>query len=234
MENLDELSNASLASHSAKRFAQVKKLSLKQYQSPDGKKLQASAEKSKFRHMDAPDKITPKALPGREMNDAEKAAHEKSKKDAADDLNNRGYGKGRYMADSVEQDEVDQLTEAEAQKLMSNAMDNIPADKRDAARATYKKARSVGQSHAAALNTMFNRHMKNEDVDFICKQIQREHLLETGELLTLNQIKESDSAIDGSSKGPISRASAKHGRIKPMSGTKTIATKIATILAKKV
>lgn len=50
----------------------------------------------------------------------------------------------------------------------------------------------------------------------------------------LNTVDESDSAIDGADKGPISRASAKHGRIKPMSGTKTIATKIATILAKKV
>ena len=200
--------------------------------------------------------------------------------------------------EAEEAEEAEELDEAEAQKLMSNAMDNIDPAHRDAARVTYKKARSVGQSHAAALNTMFNRHMKNEEVleavdkpvahkvgDTVYaatnnkavtltgqvtkvgrtlttvkhkdgssanylhkdvsnefedlhpnpyKKIQREHLEQTGELLTLNQIKESDSAIDGSAKGPISRASAKHGRIKPMSGTKTIATKIATILAKKV
>lgn len=48
------------------------------------------------------------------------------------------------------------------------------------------------------------------------------------------ELDESDSAIDGAEKGPISQASAKHGRVKPMSGTKTIASKIATILTKKV
>ena len=53
------------------------------------------------------------------------------------------------------------------------------------------------------------------------------------EELELNTVEESDSGIDGATKGPISRASEKHGRVKPMSGTKTIAAKIATILAKK-
>lgn len=39
-------------------------------------------------------------------------------------------------------------------------------------------------------------------------------------------VDESDSAVDGASKGPISRASAKHGKIKPMSGTKPLLLKL--------
>jgi hypothetical protein len=46
----------------------------------------------------------------------------------------------------------------EGQAEMTNAMNNIPAEKRDSARKQYTALRKKGHTHAAAMTYMFNLH----------------------------------------------------------------------------
>jgi hypothetical protein len=114
VESIDELSNNTLQSVAKKRADQSKTAGGVGINNPARAKAMSLLRKSndaKYRHTEHPDKVTPPKPPVL-MTPDQLAAHKKTQSDKADDLNNRGYGKGRYMGDSVEQEEVeDQLDE---------------------------------------------------------------------------------------------------------------------------
>lgn len=113
-DQIDELSNNTLQSVAKKRAEQSKEAGGVGINNPTRAKAMSLLRKSddaKYRHTEHPDKVTPKTPPPAPT-EADKAAHAKANKAKVDSQNNRGYGEGRYMGDSVEQTEVvDQLDE---------------------------------------------------------------------------------------------------------------------------
>jgi hypothetical protein len=111
---IDELSNNTLQAHSKARYKQARELGtgINSPNKEEAREKEASANKSKYRHTNDSDKVTPNKSVPRKLTDAEKETLDKRKQDEIDDLNNKGYNvKGRYMADSVETEQVDPLAE---------------------------------------------------------------------------------------------------------------------------
>jgi len=142
----------------------------------------------------------------------------------------------RLSANLKNEEAVD---EAAAQKNMANAMDNIDPEKRDRARKQYTKGRSTGLTHAASLNLMYQRFGKtneSEELDMIML-FQKEHLVETGELLSLDKVKYIlENHSGGSGKiaqhgGVDGKAPQNTGKVKKMMGNKIDAAAIAKIIA---
>lgn len=115
-DQIDELSNSTLQSVAKKRAEQSKEAGGIGVNNPTRAKamdLLRKSDNAKYRHTEHPSKVTPKVAPPAPT-EADKAAHAKANKAKVDSQNNRGYGEGRYMGDSVEQTEVvDQLDEAQ-------------------------------------------------------------------------------------------------------------------------
>jgi hypothetical protein len=112
-DQIDELSNNTLQSVAKKRAEQSKEAGGIGINNPTRAKAMSLLRKSddaKYRHTEHPDKVTPKVAPPAPT-EADKAAHAKANKAKVDSQNNRGYGEGRYMGDSVEQEEVVALDE---------------------------------------------------------------------------------------------------------------------------
>jgi predicted transcriptional regulator len=59
----------------------------------------------------------------------------------------------------------------EGQQEFTNAMNNIPAEKRDSARKQYTALRKKGHTHAAAMTYMFNLHKKETELDEDWKKV---------------------------------------------------------------
>lgn len=114
-DQIYELSNSTLQSVAKKRAEQSKEAGGVGVNNPTRAKamdLLRKSDNAKYRHTEHPSKVTPKTPPPAPT-EADKVAHAKANKAKVDSQNNRGYGEGRYMGDSVEQTEVeDQLDEA--------------------------------------------------------------------------------------------------------------------------
>lgn len=99
VEQLDELSGSTLQAHSAARRAQGMKMNPHK-DKEEMKSAFASADKSKFRHMDSPDKVTKVETKPYELTDKEKETEAKRKQDAETEMKTKGYGiRSRYYGD---------------------------------------------------------------------------------------------------------------------------------------
>lgn len=126
-DQIDELSNSTLQSVAKKRAEQSKEAGGIGINNPTRAKamdLLRKSDNAKYRHTEHPSKVTPKTPPPAPT-EADKAAHAKANKAKVDSQNNRGYGEGRYMGDSVEQEEViDQLDEVSQNSYFKTRKDN--------------------------------------------------------------------------------------------------------------
>jgi hypothetical protein len=176
-DQIDELSNNTLQSVAKKRADQSKEAGGIGVNNPTRAKamdLLRKSDNAKYRHTEHPSKVTPKT-PAPAPTEADKAAHAKANKAKVDSQNNRGYGEGRYMGDSVEQTEVEDQIDELSMDTVKSYKDKVkanPAPSKTTHNILHKairrfagKERAEDRIHSDEMKKMRERlGLKNEEV----------------------------------------------------------------------